>query len=293
MKKKVLFIDNHREMASSGDVAVLNPVENPFDKIHKLFETTSQKIVEYDISEVNYNYEITITLEQRFRFLTILPPPPPLPILHQKKKPKKPKTPKKPKKLKAPERKNHHVVKNDTQIQQVQQVQYNQIAIPLPPLPTPPPNWHLTLYLMYFKKVQETVNDNIKNATDELSEENLMKLQALTEELSSFLEELGKFYHEENVADSTFPEHPQFLEILACTDRLQQTLDQLEESEIPKLLRSEPIKPTKVKESLDCNAVCTVSIYNLVHYFLFLCQNLMRLAYNFGAKIQKNVTSVS
>ena len=156
-------------------------------------------------------------------------------------------------------------------------IQYNQIAIPLPPLPTPPPNWHLTLYLMYFKKVQESVNDNIRNATDELSKENLMKLQALTEELSSFLQELGKFYHEENVADSTFPEHPQFLEILVCTDRLQQTLDQLEESEIPKLLRSEPIKPTKVKESRDFAAVLYLKTSFSYMYIFFCGQNFLQL----------------
>ena len=44
----------------------------------------------------------------------------------------------------------------------------------------------------------------------------------------------------------------------------------------------------KVKESRDCAAVLS-PIYSLIHYFVFWHQNLVWLAYDFGAKIWNKV----
>ena len=216
-------------------VAVMNPVKiNPFSKIQKLYETANQKIVKYDITDITDKITFTITLEQ-LQFFSIPPPPPPSTQLTHKKKSKL-------KKLKGPQRKNQ-LVKNNTQVQ----VPYsNQMAIPIP-IPNPPIDWNLdlALLLIYFKKVEEKVNQQIRNTTENLSQDNLERLETLTSNLEDFLEKLGRFYHEENVAQSTFFEHPQFQEILECTDRLQLVLDELEDSQIPEILKSQTIKPNK------------------------------------------------
>ena len=98
-------------MASSdGGVAVLNPAKNPFDKIHKLYETANRKIVKNDYSEFQlvWNLQFEITVEQRFQIINLPPPPLPMPI--EKKKSKR-------RKNKGPERTNH-LVKPEKQIQQ-------------------------------------------------------------------------------------------------------------------------------------------------------------------------------
>ena len=74
----------------------------------------------------------------------------------------------------------------------------------------------------------------------------MTRLQSLAGELDGFLQELGKFYHEESILESTFFEHPEFQEILKCTDRLQKILDKLEESQLPNILKAAgPIKSTR------------------------------------------------
>ena len=53
-------------MASSGDVAVINCVENPFDRIHKLYRTANQKIVKNDVTEIKIDppeVQVTVTAE--------------------------------------------------------------------------------------------------------------------------------------------------------------------------------------------------------------------------------------
>ena len=155
---KVLFIDNHRKMASSGDVAILNTVHTPFGKIHKLYRTANQKIVKNDVTEIKIDppevqVRVRVTAEYQ-----MIDSPPPLPA-PQKKKLKG----KKHKKEKGLERKNNLVPMNETQLQPAHTpnlggtlfMQY-----------TPPIDWQVNVFLLYFgdifKTLEKRINEKIK-----------------------------------------------------------------------------------------------------------------------------------
>ena len=143
-------------MASSGDVAVINSVENPFDRIRKLYRTANQKIVKNDVTEIRIDPpEVQVTVTAEYEMINS---PPPLPA-PQKKKLKG----KKHKKGKGLERKNNLVPMNETQLQPAHTpnlggtfvLQY-----------VPPIDWEVNVFLLYFgdifKTLEKRINEKIK-----------------------------------------------------------------------------------------------------------------------------------
>ena len=143
-------------MASSGDVAVINSVENPFDRIHKLYKTANQKIVKNDVTEIKIEPPEQIQVRVRIEGqLEMIQSPPPLPAPHKKKMKKK-------KHKGGPERKNNLVPKNETQLQPTTPPNLGNFFIQW----TPPIDWYVNAYLLYFKDafktVEKVVNEKIK-----------------------------------------------------------------------------------------------------------------------------------
>ena len=69
----------------------------------------------------------------------------------------------------------------------------------------------------------------------------------LYENLKEFLQKLGNLYHGETIIQSAIAKDQRFQEILDCTDRLQNILDKLTDSQITEILDSNEhvIKPTQ------------------------------------------------
>ena len=159
-------------MASSGDVAILNTVHTPFGKIHKLYRTANQKIVKNDVTEIKIEPPEQIQVRVRVTAeYQMIESPPPLPTPQKKKlKWKKHKG--------GPERRNNLVPsRNQTKLQPTPPPNLGRLVIGW----TPPIDWYVNAYLLYFKYAFKTVEQNIwiKTAVDDCS-----KLSSLVDYLA-------------------------------------------------------------------------------------------------------------
>ena len=225
-------------------VQLLNP-DDTFQKIYKLYQTLNKKVLKCNFREfvpycptwtVEYDINIQINIgavDQKDYFKPIEP----------KKKPKK-------KKLKGPERKNHLVKRVANEVQLYQPI--GPMALPSPPPPLHPPiDWFLLLYVLYFmalkngienlsatlEKAETKVNEQLDQASYNLNEDVLKKLQATKEDIGIFLETIQGITHQVGL----FP--TQLNQLNDCIRRLQETFDDLDEAKIPEVLKT-TIQPT-------------------------------------------------
>ena len=211
-------------------VQLLNP-DDTFQKLEKLYSTMNQKTLKCNTTDFEYKWQIKIRAElelipEQERYFQ--------PIESKKKQKKK--------KLKGQERKNHLVKKPQTELQPI-----GTVSIPPPPTPN---EWFVILYILYFNSMLEKLDSALQEAENEvnyqiettksnLSEEELRKLHVVKEDIGSLLKTMESINHHQG---SYWP--PQLIEMDKCVGRLQETFDQLEDAQIPALLKS-TIKPSK------------------------------------------------
>ena len=224
----------------AAQVAIWDPRNDPFYKIKKLYQTARQHFLENDITELHQatlgpfkNQATNVIIEFYFQVEFIIEP------LKKRRSRRR--------RSKGQGRTNQLVKTNA----QAQNFPYNQILMkPLTPPATTnvPIDWAVNIFLMYFKDIEKMIKEKINKTIDELSEDNLICIEALTKDLEEFLHKLGKLYHEETIVQSAFTKNQQFQEILDCTDRLQSILDRLIESDATEILDSldnDVIKPSQ------------------------------------------------
>ena len=220
-------------MAASVQVATRDPRNDPFHKIHKLYQTANQHFIGNDIADLYQETKVFI-YEFYYEYVEFI-----IELPRRKRS-------RRGEKYKGQGRTNQ-IVKTNAQLQNVPNEKI--VMKPLtPPASAPVPiDWAVNIYLMYFKDIEKMIKEKIEQTVDQCSQNNLLCLEALTENLKEFLQKLGNLYHGETIIQSAIAKDQQFQEILDCADRLQDILDKLSDSQITEILDSTEhvIKPTQ------------------------------------------------
>ena len=196
------------------------------DAVEKCGGIAKQKLLlDYDQSEFEWKVELTATFEG-------YAVPRAIEESNQQKKSRR-------NKLKGPERTNHHVVPKHGEHQVASP---SQITLRLP---NPIPKEHyVNVWLMYFKTLEKKVKSAIDSTATNLTECNLKTLCDMTKNLAALLTAMEKLYYEQDVFDASVEEDPLLQEILDCTDRMQDLLEGLKDSQIQDIIK-DTVKPTK------------------------------------------------